>query len=382
MSRSRTPLQGGAPNLPNKEGAIGDFKVFSIPIGLIDPSPFQLRSRLDPERLRSLSESLRREGQLRPVRVRPRGERYELVYGHRTLEAARMLGWESVEAVVSDATDEEVVLAQRAENREREDWSDYDLACWYRMMIERFGYKQEDLAKIDGVSQSRVAQYLRMLKLEKFITTVILAQITEWQARTILSVPEELLPELCQRVEEYYQHNTKPLTMDDINIMTASVRLHHVFRAIAEERQRRNEEGPPPPETVGKTEEKAPFPETGESVGESITAVILSPTETPLSPKGAEKEVFEEPAGAPVYESVNEPKEIKPKEMAGWGVRPPKPETTTCPLCGQKMHRQTLETRLEELIRAKATLEALLSELRGGMSDPSARGRWDEGGKN
>ncbi|MEM4727908.1 MAG: ParB/RepB/Spo0J family partition protein, partial [Candidatus Bathyarchaeia archaeon] len=98
-----------------------ESQVARIPLSLIDPSPFQVRVRLDQERLRSLSESLRREGQLRPVRVRPRGERYELVYGHRTLEAARMLGWESVEAVVSDATDEEVVLAQRAENRERED---------------------------------------------------------------------------------------------------------------------------------------------------------------------------------------------------------------------------------------------------------------------
>jgi ParB/RepB/Spo0J family partition protein len=297
--------------------------IVRIPLDLVDASPFQIRSHLDEERLRSLAESIRREGQQRPVKVRSKPDgRYELVFGHRTVAAARLAGLREVDAVVAgNLSDEMAALAQRAENRERQDWSDYDLAQWYRMMITRFGYTQDQLARIDGVQRSTVANYLRMLQLEDRLPKQLLAMLTERQARAILEAPKELLGDLCGEVRTFYERNGRTPSTSEIDCMVAMLRTLSLTRQLAEISKR------------AKTPEKAPFPKTGESVGESVSMETLSPTEKPLIEKGAEKTVFTSPGEAEKAEAYTKPYTNPTPKRAVSPLRPPE---VTCPLCGRR----------------------------------------------
>ena len=185
-----------------------------IPLGLILPSPFQMRSHMDADKLDQLGESLKRDGQQRPVKVRllPDGE-YELVFGHRTVLAAKQAGFETVKAIIEDFSDEEVMLAQYAENEYREDISDYDRARWLQAMIDQFGYTQTQLAEKIGQNQPWISHHLAILKLDGIMAHAIISNMTEFQARAILRVPEDLLPTVCREVEEHCEaHGELPST--------------------------------------------------------------------------------------------------------------------------------------------------------------------------
>ncbi len=170
----------------------------------IRSSPCQMRSSMDPEALDRLAGSLRQDGQQRPVKVRPLPDgNFELVFGHRTVDAAKIAGMQMVQAIIEDLTDEEVMWAQYAENEYREDISDYDRAKWLRNMRDRCGYTQESVGERAGLSKQRVNQLLRMLQLESKLTAVNLQNISERQARAILQAPEEDQPSLVNYVELY-----------------------------------------------------------------------------------------------------------------------------------------------------------------------------------
>ncbi len=180
-------------------------EVQRIPIDKIRPSPCQMRSSMDPEALERLAESLSQDGQQRPVKVRPLPDEYfELVFGHRTVDAAKIAGMQMVQAIVEDLTDEEVMWAQYAENEYREDISDYDRAKWLRSMIDKFDHSQGEIGEKAGLSRNRVNQLLRILEL-KGVTAVTLSKLTERQARAILQAPEEDQPSLVNFVELYLE---------------------------------------------------------------------------------------------------------------------------------------------------------------------------------
>ena len=185
-------------------------EVQRIPLDKIKLSPCQMRSSMDPEALDRLAESLRQDGQQRPVKVRPLPDEYfELVFGHRTVDAAKIAGMQMVQAIVEDLTDEEVMWAQYAENEYREDISDYDRAKWLRNMRDRCGYTQESVGERAGLSKQRVNQLLRMLQLESKLTAVNLQNMSERQARSILQAPEKDWPALVQYVEVYLEEQGK-----------------------------------------------------------------------------------------------------------------------------------------------------------------------------
>lgn len=176
-----------------------------IPIELIDPSPFQMRQEMDPEYIQALAQSLEQDGQQRPVQARPVGQRYQLAYGHQTTEAAKLLGWEDIMAMVKPITDEEMEWSIYAENRFNRDWNDYDYALWLDHMIEKYKFTQDEMAEKANMSRNRVSQLLRMLQLEQNVTAVTLPKISERQAREILSKPVVDHAELCEKVTEYVE---------------------------------------------------------------------------------------------------------------------------------------------------------------------------------
>ena len=190
---------------------------------LIDPSPFQMRQEMDAEHLQALAQSLEHDGQQRPVQLRPVGDRFQLAFGHRTTEAARLLGWEDIQAMVKPMSDEEMEWSIYAENRFNQDWNDYAYALWLNHMLEKYRMPQEELAKKANMSRSRVAQLLRILQLKEDVTTVTLSKISEWQAREIMSKPIGDRAELCEKVTKYVEEKGKAPTSREIKKMHDSL---------------------------------------------------------------------------------------------------------------------------------------------------------------
>ena len=158
----------------------------------IDPNPRNPRENFYEEQIRELAESIDAKGLLQPVLVRPQGEQYELIHGERRLRAVESLGRDRIKAEVRDLDDGEALEVAITENLQREDVNPLAEARGYRELINEFDLTQAEAADRLGVSQSKIANQLRLLDLPDTLQHYILHKIiTPWQARVIASVWEE-----------------------------------------------------------------------------------------------------------------------------------------------------------------------------------------------
>lgn len=156
-------------------------------IALIRPNRYQPRRHFDPEELTQLSESIRAQGILQPLLVRPAETGYELVAGERRLRAAKMAGLQQVPVVVKEVSDAEMLEMSIVENIQREDLNPMEEAeAYHRLMVE-FGLTQEQAADRVGKSRSAVANFLRLRRLPEPIKTAIdNGQLSMGHARALL----------------------------------------------------------------------------------------------------------------------------------------------------------------------------------------------------
>jgi len=136
--------------------------------GMIEPDPFQPRRVFDEQKLQELAESLKRHGQLQPIRVRRStiAGRYVIVAGERRWRAARLAGLDKLDAVlVSERADADYVKeAQVVENLQRADLSPIESAEAYRALLSRWECSQAELARRLGVATSTVSRALALLE--------------------------------------------------------------------------------------------------------------------------------------------------------------------------------------------------------------------------
>jgi ParB family transcriptional regulator, chromosome partitioning protein len=164
----------------------------TISVGLIDPNPFQPRTRFAEDGLNELADSVRANGVIQPVLLRPTGARYQLVAGERRWRAAQMAGLVAVPAIVRDLDDREAVELALTENLLRDDLGPIEAARAYRGLQERFGVSQEEIAQRLGLNRVTVTNTLRLLKLPANIQAMIeQGQLTAGHARAILAVANE-----------------------------------------------------------------------------------------------------------------------------------------------------------------------------------------------
>jgi ParB/RepB/Spo0J family partition protein len=136
-----------------------------IPLDQIKTSPRPIRSSLDEEKLEELAKSIKEQGLISPIKVRPEGEdSFEIVYGHRRVEAMRRIGATEVEAIVEGLDDVEQVLQQITENESREDVPYLEKAEGYQRAIETTGWSISKVATYIGVPESTLRQALNWLK--------------------------------------------------------------------------------------------------------------------------------------------------------------------------------------------------------------------------
>jgi ParB family chromosome partitioning protein len=156
----------------------------------------QPRRNFSEAELAELASSIRENGLLQPLVVRPIAEapgRYELVVGERRFRAVSSLGWEDVPVVVRDANDETVLVLALVENLQREALNPLEEAEGYAALTEKYALSQQDIAKAVGKDRSTVANLLRLLKLPLSVRKLLEdGSLTQGHARALLAFDDEV----------------------------------------------------------------------------------------------------------------------------------------------------------------------------------------------
>ena len=164
-----------------------------LPLSSIHPNSRQPRTDFDEFALMELAASIRQNGLLQPVTVRPAAEGYELIMGERRCRACRLLGHTHIEAFVLPADDQESALLALVENVQRKNLHFFEEAEALSRLCGQ-GMAQDTLARMLGKSPSAINNRLRLLRLEPSVREVICeGQLTERHARALLSLPGEEL---------------------------------------------------------------------------------------------------------------------------------------------------------------------------------------------
>ena len=162
-----------------------------IGIDLIEPSPYQPRTRFREEALDELARSIQASGIIQPLVVRPMGNRYQLIAGERRWRAAQRAGLQSVSAIVRDVPDELALEMTLVENIQREDLNAIEQARAFERLMEEFNATQEDVAERTGKDRATVANAVRLLKLEPTIQDWIEeGKLSAGHGRALLAVAD------------------------------------------------------------------------------------------------------------------------------------------------------------------------------------------------
>jgi ParB family chromosome partitioning protein len=163
-----------------------------LPVDAIHPNPRQPRRRFEPEATAGLAGSIREQGLLQPVVVRPRAAGgYELIAGERRWRAAREAGIDLLPALVREADDRDSLLLALVENVAREQLSPVEEARAYASLIDEFELSLGEVAERVGRSKPAVSNRLRLLDLpEEVLWMVARGELTEGHARAVLALSD------------------------------------------------------------------------------------------------------------------------------------------------------------------------------------------------
>jgi ParB family transcriptional regulator, chromosome partitioning protein len=181
-----------------------------VAVAAIAPNPYQPRREFAPGQLAELEGSIRENGLLQPLVVRPAspaapvGAEWELVAGERRLRAVRRLGWSEVPAVVREMDDRTLLVLAIVENVQRTDLSPLEEAEGYRQLIEEFGYTQKEVAESVGRERSTIANLLRLLHLPASVQRLVSdGTLSMGHARALLGLGDERpMAELARRTAD------------------------------------------------------------------------------------------------------------------------------------------------------------------------------------
>jgi ParB family chromosome partitioning protein len=174
----------------------------SLPLDVISPGPYQPRSVFDEERLGELAESIRQQGLIQPVVVRPLGaSRYQLIAGERRWRAAQLAGVEKIPAIVRDVPDEIAIAMALVENIQRENLNPIEEATALKRLVDEFQMTHQEAGEAVGRSRSAVSNLLRLLELSGEVRELVDARHLEMgHARALLSLDSALQAKAAREV--------------------------------------------------------------------------------------------------------------------------------------------------------------------------------------
>jgi ParB family chromosome partitioning protein len=193
-ARKPAATQSAAPEQSPKSDDATQGALRSIPIGQIRANPYQPRQEFRPEQLADLEASLKVNGLLQPITVRPSptGSGFELIAGERRYRAASRLGWTEIPALIKTVDDREALSLALVENLQRADLDPIEEAEGYQRLQQEFSATQQQVADAVGKDRSTVANALRLLQLPASVRRLLQdGQLTTGHARALLGLTSE-----------------------------------------------------------------------------------------------------------------------------------------------------------------------------------------------
>ena len=172
----------------------------NLDIDELQPGKYQPRSHMDQEPLAELAESIKAQGVMQPILVRPvSAGRYEIIAGERRWRAARMAGLATVPALVKDIPDQQALAAALIENIQREDLNALEEASGIQRLVHEFGLTHQAIAETLGRSRAAVTNLLRLLELAPPVRELLAeGRLDMGHARALLALPPARQVELAR----------------------------------------------------------------------------------------------------------------------------------------------------------------------------------------
>jgi ParB family chromosome partitioning protein len=176
--------------------------LFQADIDLIDPSPYQPRTRFREEALEELAQSIRSSGIVQPLVARRIGGRYQLIAGERRWRAAQRAGLGRVPVIVRNVPEEMALEMTLVENLQREDLNPIEQAHAFQLLTDEFNLTQEQVAERTGKDRATIANAVRLLKLEEPIQQLLEdGRLSAGHGRALLAIADsQVRLELARRV--------------------------------------------------------------------------------------------------------------------------------------------------------------------------------------
>jgi ParB family transcriptional regulator, chromosome partitioning protein len=176
--------------------------LLTLPVARIRPGRYQPRTRMDQQALAELAESIRSQGLMQPLLVRPVDrDRYELIAGERRWRAAQMAGLEEVPALVREVADDAALAMSLIENIQRENLNPMEEAAGVQRLVEEFKMTHEQAADAVGRSRSATTNLLRLLRLASPVQEMVMEGALEMgHARALLALDAARQIETAHRV--------------------------------------------------------------------------------------------------------------------------------------------------------------------------------------
>ncbi len=175
----------------------------ALPVGSLQPGKYQPRTHMDSASLEELAASIRAQGLMQPILVRPVGgvDRYEIVAGERRWRAAQMAGMTEVPTLIREIPDESALAMALIENIQRENLNPLEEAQGLQRLIDEFSMTHQQAADAVGRSRPAASNLLRLLQLVEPVQELLMqGQIDMGHARALLPLSGALQIQLAQRV--------------------------------------------------------------------------------------------------------------------------------------------------------------------------------------
>lgn len=196
----------------------------TLPVGSLQPGKYQPRTRMDPGSLEELAASIKAQGLIQPISVRPLGNgdgsRYEIIAGERRWRASQIAGLSDVPVLIRDIPDEAVLAMSLIENIQREDLNPLEEAAGLQRLIDEFGMTHQQAADAVGRSRSAASNLLRLLQLAKPAQDMLMAgDIEMGHARSLLPLAKAEQGRVAALVVEkgYSVRETEKLVARELN---------------------------------------------------------------------------------------------------------------------------------------------------------------------
>ena len=247
----KSPLKIEMPKLSNKEGSklsILNIKPKdtsnqkTVPIQYLVSGKFQPRKVFDQTELEELAESIKSNGVLQPILVRPLTEKssnYEIIAGERRWRASQIAKIHEVPVIIREFDDETALGVAMIENLQRSDLNLIEEAEGYRTMMNVFQYTQEKLSTHIGKSRSHIANVLRILSLSKNIKRdIINGELSFGHARSLVTLSEEKAIEVAEEIV------SKSLSVRETERIVGKLKRANTLNAGSASREQNNSKNP------------------------------------------------------------------------------------------------------------------------------------------